>query len=36
MEESIKSQRQIKRILILLAVVEFIVTLFGMFYFVKK
>jgi hypothetical protein len=36
LEESTNSKRQIKRILIALAVVEFIVTLFGMFYFVKK
>ena len=36
LEESTSSKRQIKRILIALAVVEFIVTLIGMFYFVKK
>ena len=36
LEESVKSKRQIKRILIVLAVVEFIVTAFGMFYMVKK
>jgi len=36
MEESVKSKRQIKRVVILLAVVEFIVTVFAMFSVVKK
>jgi hypothetical protein len=36
LEESGGSKRQIKRVLIVLAVVEFIVTVIGMFYFVKK
>jgi len=35
-EESIKSKRFIKRVLIVLAVVEFIVTAVGMFYYVHK
>ena len=36
MEESVRSKRQIKRVVILLAVVEFIVTVFAMFSVVKK
>jgi hypothetical protein len=38
MENSLEksSNRQIKRVLIILAVVEFIVTVFGMFYVVKR
>jgi hypothetical protein len=36
LEESGGSKRQIKRVLIVLAFVEFIVTVIGMFYFVKK
>jgi len=36
MEESVRSKRQIKRVVIVLAVVEFIVTVFVMFFVVKK
>ena len=36
MEESVRSKRQIKRVVIVLAVVEFIVTVFAMFSVVKK
>ena len=36
LEESLRSKRQLKRALIVFAVVEFIVTAFVMFYMVKK
>ena len=36
LEESGSTKRQIKRVLIVLAVIEFIVTVFGVFYYVKK
>ena len=36
LEESAKSKRQIKRVLIVLAVVEFIATVFVIFFVVKK
>ena len=36
MEESLRSKRQLKRALIVFAVIEFIVTVFVMFYMVKK
>ena len=36
LEESASSTRQLKRALIVFAVVEFIVTVFVMFYMVKK
>jgi len=35
-EESIKSKRQIKRALIIFAIVEFVVTVYGIFYVLKK
>jgi len=36
MEESVRSKRQMKRAVIVFAIVEFIVTAFVMFYMVKK
>jgi hypothetical protein len=36
MEESVRSRRQIKRIVIAFAIIEVIVTVFMMFYMVKK
>ena len=36
LDESVRSKRQIKRALIVFAVIEFIVTAFVMFYVVKK
>jgi hypothetical protein len=36
LEESARSKRQIKRVLIVLAVVEFIATVFVIFFVVKK
>ena len=36
LEESVRSKRQLKRALIVFAIVEFIVTVFVMFYLVKK
>ncbi|HET6979269.1 MAG TPA: hypothetical protein VFI24_23255 [Pyrinomonadaceae bacterium] len=36
LEDSLKSKRQIKRVVIIFAVVEFIVTVFVMFYATKK
>ena len=36
MEESVRFKRQLKRVFIVLAVVEFIVTVFGVFYAIHK
>jgi len=35
-EESVRFKRQFKRVLIVLAVIEFVVTAFGVFYAIHK